>query len=61
MYIAAVFESGRFGKFECDNSLERFGGDKFNERSFVIKIFLVFNSRNMKDLSASVSFIGLLL
>jgi hypothetical protein len=48
--IAAVFEDGEFGKFECDNSLEEFG-----EESFVIKIFLVFSSGGIKKLSASVT------
>jgi hypothetical protein len=52
MYIIAVFEKKRFGGFdECDNSFERFNGELF-----VIKVFLVFNSGNMKDLSASVTF-----
>jgi hypothetical protein len=50
MYITAVFENGEFGKFECDNSFEEFSG-----KSFVVKIFLVFNSGNMKNLSASVT------
>jgi hypothetical protein len=51
VYIIAVFEDGGFGKFECDNSFERFGG-----RLFVIEVFLVFSSGDMKDLSASVTF-----
>jgi hypothetical protein len=55
MYIAAVFESERFGKFECNNSLEEFDGNKFNGRSFVIEVFLVFSSGNMKDLSVSIT------
>jgi hypothetical protein len=49
MYIAAVFEDEEFGKFEYDNSFE-------SGKSFVIKIFLVFSSGNMKDLSASITF-----
>jgi hypothetical protein len=51
MYIAAVFEDGEFGKFECDDSLEEFDGE-----SFVVGIFLVFNSGDIKDLSVSVTF-----
>jgi hypothetical protein len=49
VYIAVVFEDGGFGKFECDSSLE--GG-----KLFVVKIFLVFSSGGMKDLSVSVTF-----
>jgi hypothetical protein len=51
VYIIAVFEGGGFGKFECDNSLEEFGGE-----SFVVEVFLVFSSGSMKNLSASVTF-----
>jgi hypothetical protein len=50
IYIAAVFENGKFEKFECDSSFEEFSGG-----SFVVEIFLVFSSENIKDLSASVT------
>jgi hypothetical protein len=55
MYIAAVFENKRFGKFEYDNSLEEFGEDKFSGKLFIIKIFLAFNSESMKNLSVSIT------
>jgi hypothetical protein len=51
MYIVVVFENKEFGKFECDDSFEEFGG-----RLFVIEIFLVFSSGSIKDLSASITF-----
>jgi hypothetical protein len=56
MYIAAVFENRRFGKFEYDSSLEKFSGNKFNEESFIIEIFLAFSSGSMKNLSVSITF-----
>jgi hypothetical protein len=49
VYIIVVFEDGEFEKFECDNSFE--GGELF-----VIEIFLVFSSEDMKNLNASVTF-----
>jgi hypothetical protein len=51
VYIVAVFEDREFGKFEYDGSFEEFGG-----KSFVVEVFLVFNSENIKNLSASVTF-----
>jgi hypothetical protein len=56
MYIVAVFEDRRFGKFEYDDSFEGFNGNEFNGESFIIEIFLVFNLENMKNLSVSVIF-----
>jgi hypothetical protein len=56
VYIAAVFESGGFGKFECDDSLENSGGNRFDDKLFVIKVFFVFSLGDIKDLSASVTF-----
>jgi hypothetical protein len=50
MYIVVVFENEEFGKFECDNSFEEFNGELF-----IIEIFLVFSSGDMKDLNASVT------
>jgi hypothetical protein len=50
MYITAVFENGKFGKFEYDNSLE-----KFNGKLFIVEIFLAFSSGNIKNLSVSVT------
>jgi hypothetical protein len=60
VYIAAVFEGGRFGKFEYDGSLEGFSGDgfsgdRFSGGLFIIEVFLAFSSGGMKDLSVSIT------
>jgi hypothetical protein len=56
VYIAVVFENGRFGKFEYDDSLERFGGDGFSGELFIVEIFFAFSSGGMKNLSVSIMF-----
>jgi hypothetical protein len=57
VYIAAVFERRKFEKFgKYDNSLENSGGNKFSGKLFVIKVFLMFNLENIKDLSVSIIF-----
>jgi hypothetical protein len=55
VYIAAVFEDERFGKFEYDGSLEGFDGDGFSGELFIVGVFLAFSSGGMKDLSVSVT------
>jgi hypothetical protein len=56
IYIAAVFERRRFRRFgKCDNSLEVFGGNRSGGKLFVIEIFLMFNSEDIKNLSASIT------
>jgi hypothetical protein len=56
VYIAAVFEDEKFGKFKYDSSFERFNGNGFSEGLFIIEIFLAFSSGDMKDLSVSLTF-----
>jgi hypothetical protein len=56
VYIAAVFEGGRFGKFEYNGSFEGFGGDGFSGELFIVEVFFVFSSGGMKDLSVSITF-----
>jgi hypothetical protein len=56
VYIAVVFEGGKFGKFEYDGSFEGFDGDRFSGELFIVGIFLAFNSGDMKDLSVSITF-----
>jgi hypothetical protein len=56
VYIAAVFERRRFGRFEkYDNSLENSGRNRSGDKLSVVEIFLIFNSRSMKNLNASIT------
>jgi hypothetical protein len=57
VYIAAVFKRRRSEKFEkYDSSLEDSGGNKFGGKLFVVEIFFVFSSKDMKDLNVSITF-----
>jgi hypothetical protein len=56
VYITAVFEKRKFEGFgKCDNSLEDSGGNRFSDKLSVIKVFLIFSSGGMKNLSVSVT------
>jgi hypothetical protein len=57
VYIAAVFERRKFGRFgKCDNSFEDSGGNRSDNKLSVVEVFLVFSSEGIKNLNASVTF-----